>query len=129
MEVLERLTFIVFGSNDPRGPIFWERGAIFRNSEAGHSAERKSVRAIRRKDSSNASTSAGFGSFSAAFSTTGLGSSLGTLSEPNGFIAGIDYTGPNFEYQLVPQPSTLALFGLGLAALRLRWRRLFTVAQ
>jgi len=72
---------------------------------------------------SNAATDANFGSFFAAFTTTGLGSSAGHLTEPNGSVAGTDYAGPNFEFQSVPEPASGVLLGLGAAMLALLRRR------
>ena len=71
----------------------------------------------------NAGTSAGFGSFQAAFTTSGLGTSAGHLTEPNGTTAGTDYVGPNFVFVVVPEPSSSAVLGLGLIVLALRRRR------
>jgi hypothetical protein len=73
---------------------------------------------------SNAATDPSFGSFLAAFSTSGLGTSLGHISEPNGTTAGADYAGPNFEFQAIPEPAPLALMAFGLAALAYHRKRI-----
>jgi hypothetical protein len=72
---------------------------------------------------SNASTDPSFGSFSAAFSATGLGSSVGHLTEPNGFTAGTDYVGPNLLF-ITPEPGSAVLLILGVGTLALRRKRI-----
>ena len=65
----------------------------------------------------NATPDGNFGSFAGAFTTPGLGSSAGHLTEPNGTVPGTtDYVGPNLEFVQTPEPGTFALLGLGLAA-------------
>lgn len=57
-----------------------------------------------------------FGSFTAVFTGS---NTVGHLSEPNGGAGDTSYIGPNFLFQSVPEPPTLALTGCGLLGLLL----------
>jgi len=76
---------------------------------------------------SNAATDPNFGSFVAAFTSTGLGSSLGHLSEPNGTASGTDYVGPNLLYTTAsPEPGTWLGMATGLIVIGAVLRRRHT---
>jgi hypothetical protein len=80
----------------------------------------------------SAATDPNFGSFLAAFTTTGLASSAGHLTEPNGTTSGTDYVGPNFEFIATPEPEGIVMALMGFAALlaaRTMRRRLLRTLQ
>jgi hypothetical protein len=57
-----------------------------------------------------------FGSFVAVFTAS---DTIGSLSEPNGGAGDTAYVGPDFQFQVVPEPEEFALAGLGLLTLLL----------